>query len=133
MVLGDSDLPEARQPGVVVKKPIGQQATSAQDEFQDFGGLNRSDHSRQRPDDPGLLAAGNQPRRRRLFKYASITGALPRQDGEDTTIESQNPAVNQRLFSEETGVIDKELGRKVIHTVHDDIVPADNLESVVGA
>src|SRR5205823_11112409 len=43
------------------------------------------------------------------------------------------PAVNQWLFSEETGVIDKELGRKVIHTVHDDIVSADDLESIVGA
>src|SRR6266571_4633143 len=87
-ILGDSDLPEACQPGVVVKKPIGQQATSAQNEFQDFGGLNRPDHSRQRPNDPCLLAAGNQPRRRRLFKYASIARALSRQDGEDTTIES---------------------------------------------
>ena len=114
---------------IVHEHPAGQRFAQAEDQLQHLGGLERADHPGDGAEDSDLLAARDQPGRRRLGEQAAVAGVivpvLPRPEGRDLALEAQQGAGDQRFACEKAGVVEQIAGREIVRAVDDDVVIRD--------
>ena len=109
--------------GVVGQQTVGEQSFFETDEmFYRFSRLDSAERAGDRAEDTGLLAIQNFFRRRRILKQAAITSAFARQHRHGLALQANNAAVRKRNTEFNRGVVDQELGVKIVAAVDDKLV-----------
>ena len=112
------------------QEATGEALADAQDQLDDFGGLDDADQTRENSEDSTLRAGGNKARRWRLRVEAAVAGRVLGGEDAGLPLEAEDGAVDVGLAGEDAGVVDQIAGLEVVRAVGDDVVVAEDFEGV---
>src|ERR1700730_7280637 len=113
-------------------QPPDERLTNPKDQLRCLDRLHHTDHSGQYPKHPALGTTGNHSRWRRLWKHTPITGTAEVWGKNGAlTIKPENRSVDVRLLRQNTNVVGKVPGRKIIGTIDNKVIIFDQLHRVV--
>src|SRR5438105_1194196 len=97
-----------------------------ENQFQYFGCLQQTHHSRQDSQDSGLTTARRHARGRGLREDALITRALAGHEGRELSIKAQNAGGNVWLAQLHRYLVEEVSRIEVVSAVDDDVVRGDD-------
>ena len=129
-VLAQLELAEAHGERVDEKQAADERFALAEDELDDFRGLDGADHAGQDAENAALGAAWHEAGRRWLGIEAAVAGAFF--GGEDgcLALEAEDAAVGIGLLEQDAGVVDEVARLEVVRAVGDDVVLREDFKRV---
>ena len=115
------------------QQPADERSAFAERELQNFRRLDAADDAGQHAEHAAFRATRHHARRRRFGIKAAITRpAQMRRKHAGLAFETENRAIDIRLFEQHAGVVGQIARREIIRAVHDDVVGPDDVERVFG-
>ena len=121
---------EAHGEGVDEQEAADEGLADAEDELDDFGGLDDADEAGEDAEDAAFGAAGDEAWRWWFGIEAAVAGAFFGGEDGGLAFEAEDAAVGVGLAGEDAGVVDQVAGLEVVGAVGDDVVVLEDLERV---
>ena len=120
-VFGVADLLEPHCQRIEGEEPAYEEVTLANEQFDCFGRLKKSDDPWEHAQDPGLASVRRQVGRWLFGEEAAITGTLSREEGGDLALETKDAAMDKRSTSIDRDFVQKIFRGKIIGAIEQDI------------
>jgi len=131
-VAGDAEGLETAGPNVAGDETAVEGGGASRQDFDGFGGLERSDQIDNRPEDADGVAGFLQARRLG-FHQTSETGCGAGENGHGETVAGYRGGINPGLAVLDGEIVDKEASFEIVGAVKDKIGRGEQLGSVAGA
>ena len=129
-ILAQLQLAEAHGERVDEEQAADQRLAFAEDQLDDFGGLDDADDAGKNAQDAALGAAWDKAGRGRFGVEAAVARAFFGGEDAGLALEAEDAAVGVGLVEQHAGVIDQVAGLEVVGAVGNDVVLGEDLEGV---
>ena len=129
-VLAQLERAEVHAERVDQQQAADERVADAEDELDDFGGLDDADEAGENAEHAAFRAGGDEAGRRRLGIEAAVAGACLGGEDAGLAFEAEDGAVGVGLAGEDAGVVDQVAGLEVVGAVGDDVVVLEDFERV---
>ena len=130
-VAPEFEFPEFQVERVEKEQAVQKGEALAQDEFEDFGGLDEADDAGNDAEDAGLGATGREPGRGWFWKKTAVAGAAQVR-GQDAglALEAEDGAVDVGFLEEHAGIVDQVAGREIVAAIGHEVVGSNEFEGI---